>query len=483
MRRPSSAPADAGAISDVLAALRGARWHRGGAAAPTHATLTVVVGAERRKLGIGEAIAGTEQMWLVDGDRGRVVDAWVGRALDRDLLSLRIRAPLADVRRAQTIVIERDDEKPGVLPDNAAVPGAIRIEGRPRRMVRPVALLLAPEPVDELERALGELTIVRAPAGPAVGHGLAISIAGSGLSPTSPITVEVGGSCPGAPELVAVSGSTGDGCVDAAAADAIGRAVATLQQTPSKIAERRPIPFEAQRVVLADGVAMEVAPLRVGDHAADPARAAELLAALAAPAEVVAGGGERSSAAVTAPGAGTDAARRAAVRQLVITDRSGGTTVLELLSDRLVARHGEPVALRLAPGAWSLLVRPSRELRDATLWIEEPTTIASVRVDGVVYQRGAVIGEWARQPAGAADARALEALVAAVAAPRALGFLDAAPPVVHRLTIATAPPVGRPAEHVLEVGASRAAGCAGRADGEAVVLPAAVCARVAALAK
>jgi hypothetical protein len=130
-----------------------------------------------------------------------------------------------------------------------------------------------------------------------------------------------------------------------------------------------------------------------------------------------------------------------------------------------------------------LLVRPSNELRDRTLWIEEPTTITSLRMDGVVYQRGAVIGEWARQPAGSADASALEALVAAVAAPRALGFLDAAPPVVHRLTIATTPPVGRPAAHELELGAPRAAGCPARADGEAILLPAALCARIAALAK
>src|SRR5437667_12268818 len=36
VRRPSSAPADAGAIGEVLAALRGARWHRRGAATPVH---------------------------------------------------------------------------------------------------------------------------------------------------------------------------------------------------------------------------------------------------------------------------------------------------------------------------------------------------------------------------------------------------------------------------------------------------------------
>jgi len=124
IRAPASAPADAAAISDVLAALRGARWHRDGAATATHTTLTIASGTQRRKLGIGEPIAGTDQVWIVDGDRALVVDSWVARALDRDLPSLRIRAPLAEVRRARTIVIETDAGAGNRI--------ALRIEGMSR---------------------------------------------------------------------------------------------------------------------------------------------------------------------------------------------------------------------------------------------------------------------------------------------------------------------------------------------------------------
>ena len=54
-------PANAGAVGDVLAALRGARWHRRGEPAPVHTTLAIVAGGERHVIGLGEPIAGTEQ--------------------------------------------------------------------------------------------------------------------------------------------------------------------------------------------------------------------------------------------------------------------------------------------------------------------------------------------------------------------------------------------------------------------------------------
>src|SRR5262245_17910838 len=81
-------------------------------------------------------------------------------------------------------------------------------------------------------------------------------------------------------------------------------------------------------------------PPRVGDAAADVTRVAELLAALAAPAEVVPRPAGPPIAHVTA------------------TDRVGAAIALDLFADRLLARPGEPLALRPAPGAWSLLTRP-----------------------------------------------------------------------------------------------------------------------------
>lgn len=458
-------PVDASAIGEVLAALRGARWHRRGDAPPVHATLTVVAGAERHVLGIAAPIAGTEQTWLVDDGRGVVVDSWVTRALDRDRLALRIKTPFANIHRAQTISIE--GEVDGELGGHVE----LRIDGHPRRLDSAAKLVIAADIADELERALGAVAIVRIPDGPSGAHGLAMFIADDDLarSVRAVVHLVLGGSCPGAPELVAVSGSDGDGCVERAAAEAVEHAVGRLQQPPAAIVERRPIPFDPTHIVLADGVALDTMALRAGDHPAEPARVAELLAALAAPAEVV--------ALPAAP----------ATQQLVVTDRTGATITLDLFADHAVARHGEPIALAPTPGAWNLLVRPSRELREVTLWLEEPTTITTVRIDDVSYQRGAMIGDWTRQPASGAarpaDAKLLEALVGTLAAPRSLGFVDDQVPVMHRVTLVITPPIGTLSERVLALGAPRAAGCPARLERDTILLPVSVCAQVAALTK
>jgi hypothetical protein len=282
----------------------------------------------------------------------------------------------------------------------------------------------------------------------------------------------LGGRCAGAPELVALSGTPGDGCVERAAVAAVEDAIARLRQPPAALVERRPVPFEPVRVVLADRVALDLTALRAGGAPADPARVAELVAALSAPAEV----------------AGAPATP--AIHQLIVTGRDGIAVTLDLFAERVVARHGEPVALRPAPGAWDLLVRPSRELRDAAPWVEEPTMVTAVRIDDVRYERGAVIGEWTRQPArattarpSAPDAGMLDALVALLAAPRSLGSVTGAVPIAHRVTLTITPPAGAPTERVLGVGAPRAAGCPARAERDALMLPAIVCAQVAALAR
>jgi hypothetical protein len=437
----------------------------------------VVMGAVRRVLGLGEPIAGTEQAWIVDDGRGVVVDRWAVRALDRDPLALRIKAPLADIRLAQAIAIEGE----------AGPPAGLRVDGTPRQLHAPEGFLLAADLAGELERALAGVTIVRLPDGPGGAHGLSITATGGSLAPGvgAGVHLVIGGSCPGAPDLVAVSGTAGDGCIEPAAATAVEHAIGRLHQPREAIVERRPVPFEPQRIVLGDAVALDATALRVGDAPADPARVTELYAALAAPAEV--------AALPAAPATG----------HLVVTGRAGATITLDLFAEHVLARHGEPLALRPAPGAWSLLVRPSRELRDVTLWLEEPTTITTLRIDRVSYQRGAIIGDWTRLPAGAtdakpagakpadakpadarpADARILEALVGLLAAPRALGFIDDPIAIAHRVTLVITPPTGAPTEHVLELGAPRAAGCPVHADRDTVLLQAIVCAQVAALAK
>ncbi|HEY5935255.1 MAG TPA: hypothetical protein VIU61_11485, partial [Kofleriaceae bacterium] len=74
----AGAPADARAVEDVLATLRGARWHRRGAAAlagPITHTLEVIAKAPLA-IQIGAPL-GDEQQWLVIGKRALLVDAWV----------------------------------------------------------------------------------------------------------------------------------------------------------------------------------------------------------------------------------------------------------------------------------------------------------------------------------------------------------------------------------------------------------------------
>lgn len=454
----AAVPADPAAIGEVLAALRGGRWHRRGPALPVDATLTVVAGDARHVLGLAAPIAGTEQRWLVVDGHGAVVDRWIARALDRDPLRLQIGRPLAEAAAALAVTIRAPDA------------GVLRLVGSPRRMVQPIALWLRPELADELERALRAIVVVRAmvriPDGASGAHGLAIELAATGGR--DPVSVVLGGACPGAPELVAASGSAGDGCVERAAADAAWRAVARLRAGSGELVERRPIPFEPHRITLGDGAVLALAPPRLGEAAADPVRVAELLAALAAPAEV--------AALPAGPPSG----------QLVVADRASTAVTLDLYPGRVLVRRGEPVALAPAPGAWALLGRASRELRDRTLWREEPTTIARIDVDGVRYQRGSVIGAWTREPAGAVDATRVEALATRLAAPEALGWLDAAArarfAAAHRVTLTVAPPAGPPIVHALELGAPGPAGCPVRAGGQAAVLPAALCRELAALA-
>lgn len=463
----SHVPVDPSTVGDVLAALRGARWHRRGEPTAAHTTLTVVVGAVHHVLGIGEPIAGTEQIWVIDDGRGVLVDRWVARALDRDRLALRIKAPLAGIRGARRITITGEPGEPAEL----------QIEGNPRQLVKPARFVIAGDLARELERALGDVTIVRLPDATAAAHGVTVTIAiaddGPPRGARSGVSVVLGGSCPGAPELVAVSGTLGDGCVEPAAVAAVDRAIGRLRQPWDAVVERRPIPFEPARVVLADGVALDITALRAGDVAADQARVAELLAALAAPAEV-------ARAPVTP-----------AVHHLVVTGREGTPVTLDLFAEQVVVRRGEPIALRPAPGAWSLLVRPSRELRDVTLWIEEPTMITGVQIDDARYERGAIIGDWVRRRAGGSGATpvvpgvatVLEALVGLLAAPRSLGFVDAQVPIAHRVTLTITPPAGAPTEHVLALGPPRAAGCPALVERGAIALPAVVCTQVAALAK
>jgi len=196
----------------------------------------------------------------------------------------------------------------------------------------------------------------------------------------------------------------------------------------------------------------------VGDHDADPERVAELLAALAGPATPV----EHSSA--------------AQVATLTVSPRAGDDVTLDFYADHTLARHGELGALRPAPEQWTVLTRPTAAFVDATRWAEEPTTIASVVVDGAAFARGQVIGEWT----GGVDHELLDALATALAVVRAPAG-PAPDRVEHRVELRVAPPVGPATTHHLDIGPASVHGCAALADGAPVVLPLAGCTAVLAV--
>ena len=165
-----------------------------------------------------------------------------------------------------------------------------------------------------------------------------------------------------------------------------------------------------------------------------------------------------------------------------VTLRGGGAIDLELLGDGRVRRRGEPVVLRLAPAAYAALNRRAEDLADRSLWIEEPTTITELAIDGVSFQRGAVVGEWTRTPPGPVDGARVESVITALAQ------VQRSPDVAslgkrHDVAIVVTPPAGTPVRHVLVVGAPRQGGCPALAGKSTVILSPTVCASISALAR
>src|SRR5690606_21312025 len=99
----------------------------------------------------------------------------------------------------------------GGLPGEA---GAIRLEGQPRRLVRPHGVLVDAALGAELERALAELTITQLPPAASAAGAAGITIDLGTVRGT--ITPDCGD-----PALALLVASTGAGCVPRAAADAV----------------------------------------------------------------------------------------------------------------------------------------------------------------------------------------------------------------------------------------------------------------------
>jgi hypothetical protein len=254
--------------------------------------------------------------------------------------------------------------------------------------------------------------------------------------------------------------ATGDGCVETASWE---RALALLSQCAGgpadSVVDPRPAAIDAVKLRLADGALLDrTAQPRVNDRAADPERVAELLHALGDPATPVA---SRTTTTIATIG---------------VTDRRGTSIELELHDDHTLARHGEPISLRPSLDAWTVLTRPSVQIVDATRWLEEPTTIAAITVDGWTFSRGAVIGEWT----GAQDSELVEVLASGLATMRApAGPLPAY--VEHHIELVIEPPGGARITHRIDVGGATAGGCPARIDGEGAQVSLATCTAIVAV--
>ena len=432
--------ADAGAVDTVLAALRGGRWHRREQARVAGAvarTLVVGLGGPTVEVGLAAPVEGADQRWIVVGRDALLVDGWIARTLfperdtliDRDVFPGSEGAPRIEVGQSEHFHISIDSG------------------------CRAAGVWVDPARCDQLHQALAAVKVDTIASG-LVGPDLAAPYvryrtrggrehhAGQGT----------GAAC--GTDRVAVFSDAGGACVAAAAWRAVFAAAEPLAGPPQAIVDRRPLPIAPAKLDRPGGVHLDVTALSLDGKDADRDQVSALLAALATPAEVVPVPAAKPTATITA------------------TDRAGTTVTLDLVGD-VIVRRGEPVALRPSREALATITRPASALLDPTRWVEDPLVVAELVIDGVTYRRGAVVGEWTREPAGPFDPAAVEALATALARVRAPAVPAAGPPV-HRVTVKLAPPVGTPASHVLEIDRR----CAARLDGAPVQLDPATCAAV-----
>jgi hypothetical protein len=273
---------------------------------------------------------------------------------------------------------------------------------------------------------------------------------------------EAVGTCPG--DRVLIQTPSGTGCVEAAAWKAVVDAGAKLAGPPEAIADRRPVPITPVKLILPDRHEITLAGKPMLDSVVDvdADRVRELLTALATPGELVA----------VPEAAHTDA--------FLAVGADGTQIQLYIYGNGTLNRRGEPVAIK-TPDT-EIIARTSPAYRDPTRWREDPTTITSIKIDGVTYERGAVLGEWTRKPAGKIDNAIVDALAQTLAVVRAPENAGKGKTTNGRsIKITFTPPAGEPSTHTLQVTSPTRGGCRGRADNHEVTLPPELCTAVAAI--
>lgn len=437
--------ADDAIVDALFSALGGAKWHRrapADVAGPLRGELRVIAGDQVETFAIGSELPGAEQTWLVHGGHALLVDTWVARALWPDPMTLRVRRPLAQASTAESV----------------SGPAA-SFEGR--RQIFPHTRWIAELAFADLAATLGDLTIISIDGivpGPA---GASIRIKPTPLESSEIVVIE-SGTCAG--DRIYIESRVSKGCVDRVAWRRTVAAFEPFALDAPTFVDTRPVPFTPISLRFWDKthLSLEGRPMLGTNEEADLDRVAELLAALSEPATLVPRptGSPRTT--------------------LEATMKGYSSMKLEVFAD-LVARDGETFALRPSPQAMAVIARGASALRDPVLWREDATNLTALTVDGVTYTRGAVIGEWTREPAGKVDTAIVDALAQTLATVR--GPAGVAPrAIAHRLALTFTPPAGAPTTHQLEMASPGTDGCAARVDGQPVLLALPICTLVVALA-
>lgn len=443
---PTPGPVDARRVEELLAALAGARWHRRGAAA--------LAGSPKARLSLdGEVLeVGAElgeQQWVKWRGQAWLVDRWVAR-LWQSPEPLRDRALLPDAARASVLELHGDDW--GEL----VVQGAAEVSPR-RRRLDPVRLRTLRAQLAALE---GDLSRRPEALGP---PRWSVRLAGGPLGES---TLVGGGACPGSPPATAaLSSRLGQVCLDDQALRALERALAGA--VAAEAVEVRPLATSADEVVR----------LRVAAPHAEPSLSlvrdggrwrAELVdgqpprAEVAVDAQALA----RVLEELAEPWQPASPAAAPALVELWAGHADGTEVMLSWgrsQSGVWVQRAQEPQALvgPVGPVGPSDLRLPGwlDELIDRTLWRAEPRAVQALVIDGVRVRRGSVLGEWIDAQGRAlpeASAGSVEALLEALAAPRALRSAPPRPGQAIELELEDPPAraaASAPLVHRLEVSA------------------------------
>ena len=442
-------PVDPRFVADLFSSLRSARWHRRDAVSHHTFRRTLAISSERATITIdlGERLEGTEQVWLrIDGSSAvLLVDGWLAKLVDPAAIDPYERFPFATAGSEPRIQI-------------SAQTYVLDLQTHPWRDSHG---LVAPKLGEALTSALERVEYLALATGPTVtpDH---LALGDHFFS--------FGGTCPGT-DLVAIraAAASRSGCVAPAVWRDVTAAIAELTRGVANTIDVRPAGFAIDHVELRGGtlalVKRPTITIAGVVHPADPDRVAELVHALA-----------QLSSQPVAVAAG------AAQQTLVITPVVGVAVVLDLYP-RSVQRRGEPRGMSIGDAAHDILARPASAYVESERWSEEPATITELTLDTITYRRGAVIGEWTRDPAGAFDPALVETLAIAAAKLHAAAIPGTAT-AIHHLQLRFSPPVGAPFTRELALGGVRSASgtCAGSFETEHVMLPAELCIAVAAVA-